>query len=530
MTDAQQLAQQILDTVGGSANIADVENCMTRLRVEVVSDAAVDLPALKGTDGVIAAIAAGSNLQIVLGPGLVDRVAVGLEALRASAPSPTTAGGGTAAGPAGASPEELAARGAAMKATARSRSDGRAMRAVRKISAIFIPLIPALIACGLIAGINGILTNLGWLPAATPFLGVLSSGFLSLLAVFVGMNAAKEFGGTPILGGAVGGIIVAAGVANVSVLGQQLAPGQGGVLAAMAGGIVAAYVERTMRRHTPDVVALIVVPTVTVLVAGALTLGVLMTVAGVVSVAIGSAATWLLANGGAFAGFVLGGLFLPLVMTGMHQALTPIHTTLIDQTGWTVLLPVLAMGGAGQIGAAIALWLRFRSNAALTRTIRGALPAGLLGVGEPLIYGVTLPLGRPFITACIGGAFGGGVVGLFDQLGHTVGAIAIGASDLSLLPLLDGSSGYGWAILGYGSGLVTAYVVGFLATLLFGVSDSVRADLAEQSAPGAPLDVVASAEPADATSPVAGAAAGAAAPSGAGDAGAPVRSGSGSSR
>ncbi|WNY34077.1 PTS transporter subunit EIIC [Curtobacterium flaccumfaciens] len=154
-------------------------------------------------------------------------------------------------------------------------------------------------------------------------------------------------------------------------------------------------------------------------------------------------------------------------MTGMHQALTPIHTTLIDQTGWTVLLPVLAMGGAGQIGAAIALWMRFRRNEALSRTIRGALPAGLLGVGEPLIYGVTLPLGRPFITACIGGAFGGGVVGLFDQLGHSVGAIAIGASDLSLIPLLNGSSGYGWALLGYGSGLIVAYVVGFVATLLF---------------------------------------------------------------
>ena len=142
---------------------------------------------------------------------------------------------------------------------------------------------------------------------------------------------------------------------------------------------------------TPDVIALIVSPTVTVLVAGSITLGVLMPVAGVVSVAIGTAATWLLANGGAFAGFVLGGLFLPLVMTGMHQGLIPIHTTLIDQTGWTVLLPVLAMGGAGQIGACIALWVRFRSNASLVRTIRGALPAGFLGVGEPLIYGVTLP-------------------------------------------------------------------------------------------------------------------------------------------
>lgn len=180
MPDAQQLAQQILDSVGGSANIADVENCMTRLRVEVSSPASVDLPALQATDGVMAAIAAGSNLQIVLGPGLVDRVADGLEALRAAAPV-------AAAGGSGPSPEELAARGASIKASARSRSDGRTMRAIRKISAIFIPLIPALIACGLIAGINGILTNLGWVPGVTPFLGVLSSGFLSLLAVFVGM-------------------------------------------------------------------------------------------------------------------------------------------------------------------------------------------------------------------------------------------------------------------------------------------------------------------------------------------------------
>ncbi|QSB22011.1 PTS transporter subunit EIIC [Curtobacterium sp. 24E2] len=495
MPDAQQLAQQILDSVGGSANIADVENCMTRLRVEVVSTDAVALDELKSTDGVMAALAAGSNLQIVLGPGLVDRVAVDLEALRASAPTAAAGGAGAssaagASGASGSSPEELAARGASIKATARARSDGRTMRAIRKISAIFIPLIPALIACGLIAGINGILTNLGWVPGVTPFLGVLSSGFLSLLAVFVGMNAAKEFGGTPILGGAVGGIIVAAGVANVTVFGETLAPGQGGVLGALAGGILAAYVERFMRRVTPDVIALIVVPTVTVLVAGSITLGILMSVAGVVSVAIGTAATWLLANGGAFAGFVLGGLFLPLVMTGMHQGLIPIHTTLIDQTGWTVLLPVLAMGGAGQIGACIALWVRFRSNASLVRTIRGALPAGFLGVGEPLIYGVTLPLGRPFITACIGGAFGGGVVGLFDQLGHSVGAIAIGASDLSLIPLLNGSSGYGWALLGYGSGLIVAYVVGFVATLLFGVSDSVRADLEAQSAPAAPLERV----------------------------------------
>lgn len=202
----------------------------------------------------------------------------------------------------------------------------------------------------------------------------------------------------------------------------------------MAGDILTAYVERFMRRVIPAVIALIVIPTVTVLVAGPITLGILTSVAGVVSVAIGTAATWLLAKGGALAGFVLGGFFLPLVMTGMHQALTPIHTTLIDQIGWTVLPRVLAIGGAGQIGGCIALSVRLRSNRALVRTIRGALPAGFLGVREPLIYGVTLRLGRPFITACIGGAFGGEVVGLFDQLGYSV---------------------YGRALLGYGAGLVT---------------------------------------------------------------------------
>ena len=140
-----------------------------------------------------------------------------------------------------------------------------------------------------------------------------------------------------------------------------------------------------------------------------------MYVAGEVSTAIGDFANWLLANGGAGAGFVLGGLFLPLVMLGLHQALIPIHTTLIEQQGYTVLLPILAMAGAGQVGAAVAVYFRLRRNTSIRTTIKSALPAGLLGVGEPLIYGVSLPLGRPFITACVGGAFGGGFVGLFNH-------------------------------------------------------------------------------------------------------------------
>ncbi|HEY5881321.1 MAG TPA: PTS transporter subunit EIIC [Nakamurella sp.] len=466
MADSRLIADQLLIGLGGADNIVDVENCMTRLRVGVRDQDRVDIAALRAVDGVLAALP-GDNCQIVLGPGLVDRVAIDLEAAINAARS---AGSRTSTAAA------LADRGAAIRQQNKQRNNTPVKNALRRISNIFVPLIPALIACGLIAGINGILTNLAttgsvpWLANLSPILGVMSTGFFALLAVFVAMNAAKEFGGTPIIGGVIGAIIVAPGVAKIVVWGQQLAPGQGGVLGAMAAAILGAYIERWARRWAPDVLALFIVPTLTVLITGVATLFLLMPAAGWVSVQIGVAATWLLTTTGVFAGFVLGGLFLPLVMTGLHQTLTPIHTTLIEQVGYTILLPVLAMGGAGQIGAAIAVFFRLRRNTSIGRTIKGALPAGFLGVGEPLIYGVTLPLGRPFITACIGGAFGGAVIGLFDQLGYTVGAIAIGASDLSLFPLLDGSHGWGVAALGYACGLIVAYLVGFVVTWFFGFS------------------------------------------------------------
>ena len=466
MTDSRLIADRLLVGLGGVDNIVDVENCMTRLRVGVHEQDRVDVAALRAVDGVLAALP-GENCQIVLGPGLVDRVAADLDAAMATARS---AGSRTSAA------DVLADKGAAIRQQNKRRNNTPVKNALRRISNIFVPLIPALIACGLIAGINGILTNLAttgavpWLANLTPILGVMSTGFFALLSVFVAMNAAKEFGGTPIIGGVIGAIIVAPGVAKIVVWGQQLAPGQGGVLGAMAAAILGASIERWARKWAPDVLALFIVPTLTVLITGVATLFVLMPAAGWVSVQIGVAATWLLTTTGIFAGFVLGGLFLPLVMTGLHQTLTPIHATLIEQVGYTILLPVLAMGGAGQIGAAIAVFFRLRRNTSVGRTIKGALPAGFLGVGEPLIYGVTLPLGRPFITACIGGAFGGAVIGLFDQLGYTIGSVAIGASDLSLFPLLDGSHGWGVAALGYACGLIVAYTVGFVVTWFFGFS------------------------------------------------------------
>ncbi|MFF3680175.1 PTS transporter subunit EIIC [Streptomyces sp. NPDC002120] len=468
-------AAAILPLVGGPDNVTSIAHCMTRLRITLRDRSLVQDEALRALPAVLGVVE-DDTYQIVLGPGTVARVTPEFEALveEGRAATPATP---TAPTPHAVTAEDLQAQGAALKEAQKARNATPFKLLLRRIANIFVPLIPALIGCGVIAGLNGLLTNLGRLPAVVPALAAIASGFMSLIAVFVGHNTAKEFGGTPILGGAVAAIIVFPGVAKIDAFGQQLSPGQGGVLGALAAALLAVYVEKWCRTWVPEALDVLVTPTLTVLISGLVTLFGLMFLAGEASAAIGTFADRLLATGGAFAGLVLGGLFLPLVMLGLHQALIPIHTTLIEQSGYTVLLPILAMAGAGQVGAAIAVYCRLPRNGSLRATIKSALPAGFLGVGEPLIYGVSLPLGRPFVTACVGGAAGGAFVGLFNQLGVAFGSTAIGPSGWALFPLLDGRSSAGLTIAIYAGGLAVGYLVGFAATYFFGFTRQMLTDL-----------------------------------------------------
>ncbi|AJC56621.1 PTS transporter subunit EIIC [Streptomyces sp. 769] len=508
-------AATLLPLVGGADNVTSVAHCMTRLRLGIRDRSLVQDAALMALPAVLGLVE-DDTYQIVLGPGTVARVTPEFERLLTSPDAPATSltdtqhpgdapqeqitlrnrcrnkeeGSAPQAGPQNPAPQsttppteiiaaaaDLAAQGATLKARQKARNATPVKLSLRRVANIFVPLIPALIGCGVIAGLNGLLTNAGWLPALVPALTAIASGFMSLIAVFVGYNTAKEFGGTPVLGGAVAAVIVFPGIANVTAFGQKLAPGQGGVLGALAAALLAARLEKQLRRRVPEALDVLLTPTLTVLLTGLVTVFGLMYAAGEVSLAIGTASNWLLAHGGALAGFLLGGLFLPLVMLGLHQALIPIHTTLIQQQGYTTLLPILAMAGAGQVGAALALYVRLRRNHSIRTTIRSALPAGFLGVGEPLIYGVSLPLGRPFITACVGGAFGGGFVGLFNQLGDAVGSTAIGPSGFALFPLVKGNHALGTTITVYALGLLVGYAVGFAGTYFFGLSRQQRADL-----------------------------------------------------
>ncbi|MGW4026720.1 PTS transporter subunit EIIC [Streptomyces sp. NPDC005009] len=478
-------AAAILPLVGGAENVTSVAHCMTRLRLGLRDRSLVQDERLKALPAVMGVVE-DDTYQIVLGPGAVARVTPEFEALVEAGKAETvTASPAPDRGGDPVTAEALAERGAALRAERKARNATPFKLFLRRVANIFVPLIPALIGCGIIAGLNGLLVNLHWLPGITPALTAVASGFMALIAVFVGHNTAKEFGGTPILGGAVASVVVYAGVADVEAFGRHLSPGQGGVLGALGAAWLGVYVEKWCRRRVPEAVDVLVTPTVTVLVAGLATLFGLMFLAGEVSTWIGDAADWLLSHGGAGAGFLLGGLFLPLVMLGLHQALIPIHTTLIEGAGFTVLLPILAMAGAGQVGAAIAVYCRLPHNTSIRTTVKSALWPGFLGVGEPLIYGVSLPLGRPFITACAGGAFGGAFVGLFNQLGTDVGSTAIGPSGWALFPLLDGSHGLGRTVAVYAAGLIVGYAAGFLATYWFGFTKTMLTELDKTPAPPA---------------------------------------------
>ena len=460
-----RIAREIYENVGGTQNVKKLIHCMTRVRMTIIDDSKVNLAGLKAIDGVMGVVE-DETLQVVIGPGTVNKVAqamVDTVGVRLGEAFPNAEGQ---------SIDDLMAK-TKSEAKEKYNKPSKFKAVLNTISKIFVPFIPAFVGAGLIGGLASVLGNLvtaGTLDAATwtqfiTVLKIIQSGIFSYLAIYVGINSAQEFGATPALGGVIGAVSLLTGMNPELPLknifnGSALSAGQGGIIGVIFAVWLLSILEKQLRIFIPDSIDIIVTPTIGLLVIWFAEIFAIMPIAGVISSSLVGAINFILQVGGGVSGFVLGVLFLPMVMFGLHQILTPIHLEMISKTGSTQLLPILAMAGAGQVGAAIALWLRLRKDKEFVELVKGALPVGILGIGEPLIYGITLPLGRPFITACIGGGIGGAIIGSLGQ----AGAIAIGPSGLALLPLI--ANGKWWVYL---LGLLGAYVGGFIATYLFGI-------------------------------------------------------------
>jgi len=461
--DAKKTAKEIYEILGGKENIASNAVCMTRLRVKVKNE--VDLEKLKKVDGVLNVVNA-ETLQIILGPGKVN--AVGDEFSKLS---------GIALGFSDSNVKDVASEN---KKTNKQKHNGPVQRFLQKIANIFVPLLPGIIASGLIMGLTNVINvatknayNTVWWFAAIRSIGFVMFGYL---AIYVGMNATKEFGGTAVLGGIMGSIFITnpalplllkvedKSAVILPFTGKPFAPGMGGLLASLFMGIIVAYLEKNIRKIVPVMLDTFFTPLLTLIIGVFIALIIIQPLGTVVTSFIFTILDFSYKKLGILGGYILAAGFLPLVSVGLHQALTPIHTLLNDPTGPTkginYLLPILMMAGGGQVGAGIAIYIKTK-NQRLKNMVRDSIPVGILGIGEPLMYAVTLPLGKPFITACLGSGIGGVLAVLFH-----LGTISQGVSGLfGLLIVVPGAWIY------FIIAMLGAYAGGFALTYLFGIDD-----------------------------------------------------------
>lgn len=468
----QELSKEILKLVGGKENVASATNCMTRLRVTLKDNSKADIAGLKNTEGVLGVVE-DSTMQIILGPGKARKVT---DLFKVDA---GLGAGGTS------TDKSWEENKAAVKA---GQKQSKIKDALRLIANIFTPLIPAVIAGGLF---NGFASLMGQIPVCAAgiasgagfwfilqnLFSLFGAAFLGYFAIYTGVRAAEVFGATPALGGMIGAISIGSQVVAISTalglynaevpLNSILTTGKGGIIGVIVGVFLLSKIEKWVRKHVPDVLDLIVTPLVSILVTGTIYLFVLMPVTGYISDGLVWLLNLLVASTNPvvaiISGFVMSAVFLPMVLLGLHHGLIPIYSVQLEQMGGVSLFPCLAMAGAGQVGAALAIYVKSRKvkNLRMQQTILGALPAGILGVGEPLIYGVTLPMGKPFITAGLGAGFGGAFCMLMG-----VQAIAWGPSGLVATPLMKTPMMMLYFVLG----LVIAYIMGFIITW-FGIKE-----------------------------------------------------------
>ena len=466
----QELSLKILELVGGKENVTGATNCMTRLRINLRDYNKADIEGLKATDGVLQVIQM-DNLHIVLGPGKAKKVT---DLFKDDA--------GVAAGMS--TDSSWQDNKAAMKA---GQKQGKVKTALKAVGDIFVPLIPGVIAAGICSGVATLITQVNkdyasitWLFVLHQFLTMINTAFMTYITAWAGYRAAEKFGATPILGGMLGMITTMANINTISeqvggifwvaegadALNAVLRAGRGGVLAVILGVLLMAKVEKFIRSRMPDALDIVVSPIIILALCVVPYVFVIMPITGIISnLLVGVVGSVCMSESVVIrmvAGFLGSFLFLPLVAMGMHHGLVALYTVQLNTIGFVTLYPALAMAGAGQVGAAIAIWLKARrvGNKRMMSVIGGALPAGILGVGEPLIYGVTLPMGKPFITAGLGAGFGGAFC-----MAMKVAATTWGPSGILALPIMTaGGENPAMQVACYGIGLVISYIMGFIIT------------------------------------------------------------------
>ena len=404
--DYRKTAQEILDKVGGGKNIVSAAHCATRLRLVIADNSKADKAAIENVEGVKGVFEASGQLQIILGTGTVNKVFdefISIAGITASSKAEA---------------KEAAAQ-----------KQNVFMRAIKLLGDIFVPIIPAIVASGFLMGIMNSLDfmiNNGFINMDTSssiyvFANLFSNTAYTFLQILIAFSAAKAFGANPYLGAVIGMIMINPALQNaydVATNGVQQTQSvffglydidmvgyQGHVIPVVIAVWLLSVIEKKLHKIVPEVLDLFVTPLVSVFVTGYLTLAIIGPVFVWAENAILGAIQWLLTLPLGIGSLIMGSLYAPTVVTGIHQMYTAIDIGQIAQYGVTYWLPLASAANVAQGAAALAVALKSKDKKVKSLALPSSLSA-FMGITEPAIFGVNLRFFKPFIAGCIGGGCG----------------------------------------------------------------------------------------------------------------------------
>lgn len=459
--DYNRIAKKIIENVGGENNILHVMHCATRLRLKLKNYDLVEEEKLTDIDEVKGVFQSGDQYQIILGSGLVNLVCDEVKNIL------------------GTEDDEL------VENHSHDKEGSLIQRAVKLLSDIFVPIIPAIVAGGLLMGINNVLTAKGLIVAGktlievypqfadvSAMINMFANAAFTFLPVLIGFSATKKFGGNPYLGAAMGMIMVHPDLLNAYSLGTGVdipswnlfgltieAVGyQGTVLPVLVVSFILASIEKRLHKITPTWLDNLTTPLISVMITGFLTFIIVGPLLRTVGDLLALGITWLYNSLGFIGGGIFGLFYAPICLTGMHHSFIAIETQLIASssvTGGSFIFPIAAMNNVAQGAAVIAVLLATKDKKIKSICSASGVSA-FLGITEPAMFGVTLKLRYPFYGAMIGSACGGAYIAATKTL-----AVALGAAGL---PGFISIAPENW--LNYFIAMAISIIVSFVATTI----------------------------------------------------------------
>ena len=468
-----KIAEQTIAKLGGKENITTLAHCATRLRLTLTDESKVDKEAIENIEGVKGQFSTSGQYQIIFGSGTVNKVHAEMQKQMGIGDMPTS---------------EVAAAGTA--------NQPLLQRLVKGLADIFVPIIPAIVAGGLLMGIHSMLTSVGFfweghsvvtkypeVSDLVDFINTIANAPFVFLPVLLGFSATRKFGGNPFLGAALGMLLVHPALAdgwnyaktlmegNIkywNVLGLEIEKVgyQGTVIPTIISAWVLATLEKGFRKFVPSYLDNLVTPMFSLFIAGFLAFTVIGPFGREAGSLISSGLTWLYNSLGFVGGAIFGTFYAPIVITGMHQTFIAVETQLlanIAHTDGTFIFPIAAMSNIAQ-GAAC-LGIAFTMKDAKVRGL--AIPSGvsaLLGITEPAMFGVNLRYRHAFISAMIGSGLASAFIAAFN-----VKAIALGAAGFLGVASIKPDS-----LAMYSIGMVISFIVAFGLSVILGKRTQVK--------------------------------------------------------